>query len=481
MPGNSRDLKKYQRIVDRSKLTGWKCVACLGSGSFGTVLRIRRGGSADCALKVIPIPLTEEEFREREAEFGGNRDLLRQEFREQIRKVFDKEIAVLENCKGHPNIVQLYETDVIPDPDRPLRSCILIRMELLTKLETYLYGKTQKDALCMFRDIARALVFLESRRMLHRDIKRANIMVSSKGVFKLTDFGEARDILGRKAASTRVGTPYYMAPEVALGHPYDARADIYSLAMAVYSCCYRLRYPFQQLGGRSSVTAFEAKEIRLQGRRIPPIPDLDERFNAILLRCLEFEPGARYASARILLDDLENLLRSRSFRNARLELPAPPEEPPTGGSGRPLLIAGIAIGSAALVAIAAFVTASLIKSNRRERVIPTVFPAIYTEAPQPPAVPAIHTEAPPLPATVNTSKAYVRFVDSQGNLLDEGYYAEGEVPVYNGPSSFEDADGIVSLITGWLPAPAPVAAGKQYMYTAVYGRMPAPGAQGSGG
>ena len=323
MPGEVQDRKKYQRIMDSSSVfREWNCARYIGSGSFGTVLEIhkKRGGEIS-ALKVIPIPLTENEFREKQQELGDDPQLLRLEFNDQIKKVREKEIGVLEQCRGQRNIVQVYESDVVPNPDNPICSYILIRMEMLYKIEDYLRGKTQKDVLRMFRDIAQALDFLESRRMLHRDIKRANIMINQSGDFKLTDFGEARDILTKNAASTKAGTPYFMAPEVWSGQRYDSRADIYSLAMTVYNCLYQFRYPFQQLGARSEVSAYEANQKRLEGRPIPPIEGVDPRLNEILLRCLQYEPSERYPSARLLLEDINRLMSSRNFTNEKLIYP----------------------------------------------------------------------------------------------------------------------------------------------------------------
>lgn len=358
MSNETHDKKKYQRIMDLSgTFREWSCTRWIGSGTFGTVVEIRKkkGGEVS-ALKVIPIPLTENELREKQQELGDDPAILKLEFQDQINKVREKEIGVLEKCRGQQNIVQIYESDVVPNPTNPVCSYILIRMELLFKIEDYLRGKTQRDVLKMFRDIAQALDFLESRRMLHRDIKRANIMISQSGDCKLTDFGEARDILTKNAASTKAGTPYFMAPEVWFGQRYDSRADIYSLAMTVYNCLYQFRYPFQQLGTQSQISANDANQQRLAGYRIPPIPNVDDRLNQILLKCLEYEPSDRYPSARALLEDINKLLQIRSFGNEKLIFPGK-TSPGPGPTPKKLtgLIWAIAGGAVALVGIIAAV------------------------------------------------------------------------------------------------------------------------------
>ena len=322
------DREYAQRLIDTSaKMRGWKCTRVIGKGSFGTVCEIRKGGES-CALKIISIPVSDNELYEKQLEMGDNPAMLRAEFQRQIDKVIEKEISVLDLCRGQQNIVQLYDWEVITNPDNNVCFYVLVRMELLTDLMSYLKGKKHKDVLRMFYDVTQALVFLESRRMLHRDIKRANIMVSSKGTYKLTDFGEARDILRRNAASTMAGTPFFMAPEVAHHQLYDNRADLYSLAMTVYYCLNRNRYPFQN----DNVSAQEAYNMRVdEARQIPPIEGVDDAFNAVLLKCLEYDPNNRYASAFMLLEEIKRVMESRSFRDGTLTITYV-KEVPTGGS-----------------------------------------------------------------------------------------------------------------------------------------------------
>lgn len=82
------------------------------------------------------------------------------------------------------------------------------------------------------RDIAcqllSALYYLHSHRILHRDIKPQNILVSREGVVKLCDFGFARSMdLNTYVLTSVKGTPLYMAPEIIEEKPYDHNADLW--------------------------------------------------------------------------------------------------------------------------------------------------------------------------------------------------------------------------------------------------------------
>jgi serine/threonine protein kinase len=99
--------------------------------------------------------------------------------------------------------------------------------------------------------IARGLAVAHTRGIVHRDLKPDNILLSSEGVPKITDFGIAKalDMVGMTRAGTVMGTPAYMSPEQAEGREVDPRADVYSFGCLVqahhwsYGVPWRHRYP----------------------------------------------------------------------------------------------------------------------------------------------------------------------------------------------------------------------------------------------
>lgn len=92
-------------------------------------------------------------------------------------------------------------------------------------------------------DITRGLKSLHDKKILHRDLKAANIFISSDGRYKLGDLNVSK-VLKRGLAYTQTGTPYYASPEVWQDQPYDMKSDIWSLGCVIYEMA-ALEPPFK--------------------------------------------------------------------------------------------------------------------------------------------------------------------------------------------------------------------------------------------
>jgi serine/threonine protein kinase len=158
--------------------------------------------------------------------------------------------------------------------------------------------------------LARAAQFIHDRGLIHRDLKPANVLLTAQGVAKLADFGLAKRLdhdSGLTRTQAVLGTASYMAPEQAAGdkQALGPAADVYALGAILY----------EVLTGRPPFRA-ETRELTihqvLSEEPLPPTqlrPEVPPELEAICLKCLEKEPGQRFASAVALAEDL------RCYRN----------------------------------------------------------------------------------------------------------------------------------------------------------------------
>ncbi len=159
--------------------------------------------------------------------------------------------------------------------------------------------------------VADAVEHAHRRGVVHRDLKPANVLIDAQGWPRITDFGLAKRVEGEGGLSTpgmAVGTPCYMAPEQALGRTdVGPSADIYALGSLLY-CLLTSRPPFQ--------AATIPETLRLvAGHRAVPLrrlnPLLPVALETIVAKCLEKEPGRRFATAAEVGDDLNRWLQGR--------------------------------------------------------------------------------------------------------------------------------------------------------------------------
>lgn len=200
---------------------------------------------------------------------------------------------------SHPNICTIYE---VGETDGEL----YIVMELVEgKSLRMLRGEVGLPAESVLRygvQIASALVRAHDKGIVHRDLKCANILVTSEGLVKVLDFGLAKRIGGgisqattwtlesAQERSTVSGTLPYMAPEVLRGEGADYRSDLWALGVVLYeAACGSL--PF---GGR---TTFEISSAILIGLPKPLGPPVPPGLWAVIQRCLAKDPMQRYQRA----------------------------------------------------------------------------------------------------------------------------------------------------------------------------------------
>src|SRR5215470_11706343 len=223
---------------------------------------------------------------------------------EQFRARFIRE-AQSAGILGHPNIVTIH--DVVEQSDDGLA---FIAMEYVrgTNLKALLQGDqplTLPFIVEVIAQVADALDYAHAHRVIHRDVKPANILITADDRVKITDFGIARlDTSNLTQEGQMLGTPNYMAPEQILGREVDHRADIFSLGVMLYEMLTRHK-PFQ--GENLTVVSHRI----VYDHFTPPrdyVDDLPPGTEAILGKALEKDPARRYQRARDLAEDLRRVL-----------------------------------------------------------------------------------------------------------------------------------------------------------------------------
>jgi WD40 repeat protein len=259
----------------------------LGAGAFGTVYRaydpqLDREVALKVASAVAQSPERVQRFRREARAAAGLR---------------------------HPNIVPLFEAGTA-DGHLYLASAFVPGMTLEDVLkEENPDGLPPEQSAAVVRKLADALAYAHGQKVLHRDVKSANIILDPDGEPHLLDFGLARrsqDADRMTVAGAVLGTPAYLAPEVARGDqaPWTTAVDQYALGIVLYELLTG-HTPFA--GPIEIVLALhQTQDPERPSRANPAVPrDLD----AICLKCLEKDPARRYKSAADLAADLDRFLR----------------------------------------------------------------------------------------------------------------------------------------------------------------------------
>ncbi|VDD86563.1 unnamed protein product [Enterobius vermicularis] len=97
---------------------------------------------------------------------------------------------------------------------------------------------SESTVLKYFTQVAVGLEYMHAKNILHRDLKTKNILLNRKRtIVKLSDFGISKELASRSLASTVVGTPNYLSPEICEGRSYNEKSDLWSLGCVLYELC----------------------------------------------------------------------------------------------------------------------------------------------------------------------------------------------------------------------------------------------------
>ncbi|KAK5927110.1 hypothetical protein CgunFtcFv8_022631 [Champsocephalus gunnari] len=213
--GSEKKKKQYEHVRrDENPEEIWDIIGELGDGAFGKVFKAQNKQTGILAAAKVIDTKTEEELED-----------------------YMVEIDILASC-DHENIVQLLDAFYFES-----KLWILIEFcgggavdAVMLELERPL---TEPQIRVVCKQTLEALVYLHDNKIIHRDLKAGNILLTLDGDVKLADFGvSAKNTKTFQRRDSFIGTPYWMAPEVVMcetskDRPYDYKADIWSLGVTL--------------------------------------------------------------------------------------------------------------------------------------------------------------------------------------------------------------------------------------------------------
>jgi serine/threonine-protein kinase len=216
-----------------------------------------------------------------------------------------KQEAVALARLSHPHIVQVY--DFVQEDHQAW-----IAMELVEGQDLDRHIKESGllpigDTVQLGIQMGEALAYAHKRGVIHRDFKPANVILTSEGTAKITDFGLAK--LARSSIHTQagsiMGTPAYMSPEQALGKGVDSRSDIYAFGVTLYRMLSG-RLPFE-----GDVESIMAQKLSAEPTQIPDLDEqIPERIRQIVIQMLIKKLDKRPASMDEIAATLKTALKA---------------------------------------------------------------------------------------------------------------------------------------------------------------------------
>ena len=258
-------------------MSRYKIIKLLGEGSFGKAYLCQNiQDNSQCVIKQIVLD-----------------ELDAEEKKETL-----NEVAILKRL-DHSNIIKFKDVFTKTKPHNTLN----IVMEyadggdLSKKIQKQREKKspfTEKEIINYLTQICLALNHIHKKKIIHRDLKSGNIFLTKSGLVKLGDFGIAKGFKNTwEKAKTKVGTPYYLSPEIINSKPYDSKSDIWALGVLLYEMM-TFKMPFNA----SSLPSLSLKIIK--GYYPSPPTSYSKDLIDLVKKCLNLDPKKRPSVENIL-------------------------------------------------------------------------------------------------------------------------------------------------------------------------------------
>lgn len=203
---------------------------------------------------------------------------------------------------AHPNIVNIYDVG----DEKGISFIVMELVEGIT-LKEYIAKKGKlavREATSIAIQVAQGLEAAHNSGIVHRDVKPQNIIISTDGKVKVTDFGIARAASSNTINTTVMGSVHYSSPEQARGGYSDAKSDIYSLGITMYEMLTG-HVPFD--GDTTVAIAIKHLQEEMKSPEIY-VPNLPKSTVQIIFKCTQKSPDRRYANMSELIYDLKESL-----------------------------------------------------------------------------------------------------------------------------------------------------------------------------
>src|ERR1700716_3015609 len=256
--------------MEPRRLASYTCVEPIGQGGMAVIDRARQDSlDRTVAVKVLSENLAASaEFMER----------------------FRREARTAASMR-HPNVITVHD---FGEDDRGVPYLVLEYIGGPTLADLMDAGLDDERIPNLLDQIAAGLDYAHARGVIHRDIKPGNVLLTEEGRAVLADFVLAWLLEGAQLTLTGgvIGTPEYMSPEQAAGHPFDHRADVYALGIVLY----------EMLVGERPFVSETPIGVLLQHLQdtAPSVllarPDLPPAVGDVLARALVKDPADRYSS-----------------------------------------------------------------------------------------------------------------------------------------------------------------------------------------
>ncbi|OLN96602.1 G2-specific protein kinase nim-1 [Colletotrichum chlorophyti] len=283
----------------------------IGHGSFGVIRKVRRkaDGLVMCRKEISYLKMSQKEREQLHAEFQILSTLRHQNIvgyyhREHLKSTQDLHLY-MEYC-GNGDLGRVIR-DLAVKGQRAQESFVWsIFSQLVTALYRCHYGidppEVGSNVLGLFSTASKPKPPPGTMTILHRDLKPENVFLGEDNSVKLGDFGLSKMIQSHDFASTYVGTPFYMSPEICAAEKYTLKSDIWSLGCIIYELCAR-EPPF------NAKSHFQLVQ-KIKEGKVSPLPSCySSELMGTIKDCLRINPDHRPDTAQLLNLPVVRLMR----------------------------------------------------------------------------------------------------------------------------------------------------------------------------